>query len=145
MPRSIGRTGNMGNDIKRVAILLAFACISGCTTGTALVTGQERSPIDTGAVTLYSELPAHYEVVGIIEAASDVRISAEAAQKRAFAELKKQAAKIGANGVIEWEVHNILNAVSPYDRTTGETSLHWVKTKIVKGTAINVASIGRSE
>ena len=69
----------MENDIKLVAILLACACISGCTTGTAVVTGQESSPIDIGAVTLYSELPAHYEVVGIIEAASDVRISAEAA------------------------------------------------------------------
>ena len=145
MTRSNGRTGHQGNDIKLVTILLAFACISGCTTGTAVVTGQERSSIATGAVTLYSELPAHYEVVGIIEAASDVRISAEAAQKRAFAELKKQAAKIGANGVIQWEVHNILNAVSPKDRTTRIPSLHWVKTKMVKGTAIYVASIGRSE
>ena len=135
----------MENDIKLLATVLAFACISGCTTGTAVVTGQERSQNDPAAVTFYGEPPAHYEVVGIIEAASDVRISAEAAQKRAFAELKKQAAKIGANGVIEWEVHNILNAVSPKDRTTRIPSLHWVKTKMVKGTAIYVASIGRSE
>ena len=109
------------------------------------MTGQERSPIDTGAVTLYSELPAHYEVVGMIEAASDVRFSAEAAQKRAFVELKKQAAMIGANGVINWEVHNILNARDVYDRTTGDVSPRWIKTKIVNGTAIYVASIGRSE
>ena len=133
------------NDIKLVVTLLAFACIGGCTTGTAVVTGQERSPIDTGAVTLYSELPTHYVVVGIVEAASDVIFSAEAAQKRAFVELKKQAAMIGANGVINWEVHNILNARDVFDRTSKDLSLRWVKTKIVKGTAIYVASIGRSE
>ncbi len=51
--------------------LLAFACIGGCTTGSAVATGQERSPIDPAAVTLYFDPPADYEVVGIVEAASD--------------------------------------------------------------------------
>ena len=72
MGRYIGRNENMENDIKLLATVLAFACISGCTTGTAVVTGQERSQNDPAAVTLYAEPPAHYEVVGIVEAASGV-------------------------------------------------------------------------
>ncbi len=52
---------------------------------------------------------------------------------------------IGANGVSNWEVHNILKARDVYDRTAKDASLRWVKTKMVKGTAIYVASIGRSE
>ena len=68
--------------------LLPFAYISGCTTatGSAIVTGQERSPIDPAAVTLYADPPAHYEVVGIVEAASEIFLFDEAAQERAFAE-----------------------------------------------------------
>ncbi len=76
------------NDIKLVVTLLAFACISGCTTGSAIVTGQERSPIDPAAVTLYYDPPADYDVVGIVEAASDVfPFYNKTAIERAFAEL----------------------------------------------------------
>ncbi len=72
MPWRIRRYGNKGNDIKLVVTLFTFACISGCTTGTAVMTGQECSPIDPAAVTLYAEPPSHYEVVGIVETASSV-------------------------------------------------------------------------
>ncbi len=141
-----GRNRNRGNDIKLVATLLAFAFISGCTTGSAVVTGQERSPIDPAAVTLYDDPPADYEVVGIVEAASDVFfISTEPAQERAFAELKEQAAKIGANGVIDWEVGEIKEMISHVDANTGISYPGWQTTKTVRGTAIFVASISRSE
>ncbi len=146
MPWRIGRYGNKGNDIKLVATLLAFAFISGCTTGSAVVTGQERSPIDPVGVTLYDEPPAAYEVVGIVEAASDViLISTEVAQERAFAELKEQAAKIGANGVIDWEVGEIKEMVSHYDPNAGTHYSGWQITKTVRGTAIFVTSNSRSE
>ncbi len=134
------------NDIKLVVTLLAFACISGCTTGSAVVTGQERSPIDPAAVTLYDDPPADYEVVGIVEAASDVfLISTEAAQERAFAELKEQAAKIGANGVIGLEVGEIQEMVYRHDPNAGTSYPAWEVTKTVRGTAIFVISNSRSE
>ena len=114
-----------GNDIKLVATLLAFACISGCTTGSAVATGQERSPIDPATVTLYAEPPAEYEVVGIVEAATDVNFintkgarerAFKAAQERVFAELKEQAASIGANGVIDWEVGEITEPGTSFEK-----------------------------
>ena len=141
-----GRNRNRGNDVKLVATLLAFAFISGCTTGSAVVTGQKRSPIDPVAVTLYDDPPADYEIVGAVEAASDViLISTETAQERAFAELKEQAAKIGANGVIGWEVGEITKLVSHYDPNAGTHYPGWQTTKTVSGTAIFVTSNSRSE
>ncbi len=135
-----------GNDIKLVATLFAFACISGCTTGSAVATGQERSPIDPAAVTLYYDPPADYEVGGIIEAASGVFLFYDkTAEERAFAELKEQAATIGANGVIDWEVGETVEWNSVYDVNTGMTSPQRSKTITVTGTAIYVTSTSRSE
>ena len=154
MRRCIGRTENIGNNIKLVTTLLVFTCINGCTTGSAVVTGQERSPIDPAAVTLYVKPPAEYEVVGIVEAATDVNFintkgarerAFKAAQERVFAELKEQAASIGANGVIDWEVGEIKERYSHYDPNTGMSYPKEQITKTVRGTAIFVASSSRSK
>ena len=67
------------------------------------------------------------------------------AEERAFAELKEQAAMIGANGVIEWEVGEIVEWNSVYDVNTGITSPQRSKTITVTGTAIYVTSTSRSE
>ncbi len=126
--------------------LLAFACIGGCTTGSAVATGQERSPIDPAAVTLFFEPPADYEVVGIVEAASDAfPIYNKTALERAFAELKEQAAKIGANGVIGWEVGETQEMIWHYDPNAGTSYPGWQITRTVRGTAIFVTSNSRSE
>ncbi len=110
------------------------------------MTGQERSPIDPAAVTLYAEPPAHYEAVGIVEAASGVFFFYDkAAEERAFAELKEQAATIGANGVIEWEVDEIWGTRPLYNSVTGQFSEWPQLRKVVKGTAIYVTSNSRSE
>ena len=140
------RHGNKGNDIKLAVTLLAFACIGGCiTSGSAVVTGQERSPIDPAAVTLYIEPPAQYDVVGIVDAVSDIEFFDEAAQERAFVELKKQAAKIGANGVIEWEIDEVWGTRKLYNSVTGDFSDWPQLRKTIKGTAIYVTLNSRSE
>ncbi len=128
--------------------LWAFACIGGCTTGSAVVFGQERSPIDPAAVTLYDEPPTDYEEIGIVEAASDVLFLIffdKSAIERAFAELKDQAAMIGANGVIDWEVGEIEKWGTHYDPNTGIYSPSRRITKTVTGTAILVTSNRQSE
>lgn len=141
-----GRPRNGEIDVKLIATLLAFAFISGCTTGSAVVTGQERSPIDPAAVTLFDDPPADFEVIGIVEASSDViLISAETALERALDELKEQAAKIGANGVIDREVDETRKMVSHYDPNAGTHYPGWQTTIIVSGTAILVASTSRSQ
>jgi len=49
---------------------------------------------------LIIEDPKKYEVIGIVKASSDSGWTAQQEMDYAIAELKKQAAKLGANGVI---------------------------------------------
>jgi hypothetical protein len=80
-------------------IVSALALVS-CASGSAIVTGDIRPAINSSEVRLYLDPPAEYETIGIVEAASDVEFSSQAAQDRAIEELKEQAARIGANGVL---------------------------------------------
>ncbi|MFP8487634.1 hypothetical protein ACKGJO_00905 [Gracilimonas sp. Q87] len=88
-------------DAFRTSVL--FVCLLtliSCATGSSIVTGTVRPAINPDDVKLYLEPPMEYETIGIVEASSDVEISSQAATDRAIKELKKQAAKIGANGVL---------------------------------------------
>lgn len=89
-----------------VTIILCLAVLVGCATGSVIITGNVRSAIDPVEVKIYLELPSQYEIIGIVEASSDVEFSSQAAQDRVITELKNQAAKIGANGVILINVGN---------------------------------------
>ena len=80
--------------------LFLLLILFGCATGSSIVTGKARPTISPSEVKIYLEPPSQYETVGIVEASSDVEFSSQAAQDRAINELKAQAAKIGANGVI---------------------------------------------
>ncbi len=85
----------------KISILFCyFIFLIGCATGSHIITGEARQPIDPSQVKLYLDLPDEYEKIGIVEASSDVEFSTQAAQDRAIQELKNQAAKIGANGVL---------------------------------------------
>jgi hypothetical protein len=77
-----------------------------CVGGSAVITGNVRPAIDPSEVKIYLEPPSQYEIIGIVEASSDVEFSSQAAQDRVMTELKKQAAKIGANGVLLINVGN---------------------------------------
>lgn len=83
------------------AVSIAFLiALFGCATGTSIVTGKVRPAKNPSEVKLYLEPPTKYETIGIVEASSDVEFSSQAALDRAIQELKAQAAKIGANGVL---------------------------------------------
>lgn len=82
---------------------ILFVCLLtmvGCATGSSIVTGDVRPATNPDDVKLYLDPPQEFETIGIVEASSDVEISSQAATNRAIKELKKQAAKIGANGVL---------------------------------------------
>lgn len=82
-------------------LIIAAACallMAGCTTGTHIVMGKQRTPIKPEDVTLYQTPPAHFEAVGIVNSTTPGRFQYN--MDSAVEELKVQAAKIGANGVI---------------------------------------------
>lgn len=80
-----------------ILILLAF---TSCATGTALVVGKPRNAINFESVKFYLEEPETYETIAIVEASSSSGFSSQQRQDYATEELKKQAAKLGANGIL---------------------------------------------
>ena len=90
--------------MKKILYLIVVALIivaNSCATGTALVTGIQRPATDPKSVVLYTETPNfEYEVIGIVTASSDAGWTEQEELNYAVEELKRQAAKIGANGVI---------------------------------------------
>ena len=88
-------------QILRITItIFIITALFGCATGSVIITGQTRPAIDPTEVKIYLNPPSQYETIGIVEASSDVELSTQAAQDRVIEELKKRAAKIGANGVL---------------------------------------------
>lgn len=86
--------------IRIMILLLSFAVLFNCSTGSSIVTGKVRPAITPNEVKIYLDAPSKYETIGLVESSSDVEFSTQAAQDRVINELKSQAAKIGANGVL---------------------------------------------
>lgn len=78
---------------------LLFICfiLFSCASGTAFVTGKKRPYVNPDRISIYTE---DYEVIGIVSASSDSGFTDQGSLNYAIAELKKQAGKIGANGII---------------------------------------------
>lgn len=86
---------------KNFTHLLLILLLVGCASGSALVTGEPRDPIDPSLVKIYRTAPTDkFERIGIVKSEAVEMLSEQEAVDRAVNELKKQAAKIGANGVI---------------------------------------------
>lgn len=81
---------------------LLFICfiLFSCASGTAFVTGKKRPYVNPDRISIYTEPPEDYEVIGIVSASSDSGFTDQGSLNYAIAELKKQAGKIGANGII---------------------------------------------
>ncbi|ALM66747.1 hypothetical protein FORC4_1774 [Vibrio parahaemolyticus] len=88
------------SKIKVGLVVVVLSFLNACASGSAIVTGVKRPALDFNQVRLYLEAPEQYETIGIVKASSDAGITQQASQDYAVEELKKQAAKIGANGVI---------------------------------------------
>lgn len=86
--------------LKRIIICSLFIILTGCASGSVIVTGEKRTPTDPSMVKLYLEAPPDYEVIGIVNSSSDMGWTEQGSQDYAVREIKYQAAKLGANGVI---------------------------------------------
>ncbi len=87
--------------LRQISFLIVALLLVGCTTGSTLVTGTKRDPIDPSQVVVYRNAPdTKFEYIGIVKSESEEIFSQQEALDRAVEELKKQAAKIGANGII---------------------------------------------
>lgn len=83
------------------ALLVITAVLTGCASGSALVTGQARPAIEEHtAVRILTKMPKGAEEIAIVKASSDAGLTEQGSLDYAVDELKKQAAKVGANAVV---------------------------------------------
>ena len=81
-------------------VVMAALALTSCASGSAIVTGKTRTPVAPEQVKLYLEPPASFETIGLVNASSDSGWTEQDSMNYAIAELKKQAGKLGANGVL---------------------------------------------
>lgn len=96
---------NTGADTmtyKFCALLLILLALSACSTSSRQIVGQKRPPIEVSEVQIYQIKPAEYEQIAFIQASSKnaLSFSDEGMQDVAIERLKKEAAALGANGVL---------------------------------------------
>jgi hypothetical protein len=80
--------------------LFALILLAGCTTGTHKVTGSIRPAISPDQVIVYYSMPAHSRVIGTVTAQSFAGLTEQEARDGALEEVKAEAAKLGANGLV---------------------------------------------
>ena len=84
--------------MKIFTLFLALGLLGGCSTGSHIITGNVRTAISADAVKVYTDAPEKYEKIGFVTA-SYAGVG-QRAMDLAMSELKNQAGKIGANGVL---------------------------------------------
>jgi hypothetical protein len=88
--------------MKHIALIpLAFlVLIMGCTSGSHKVTGTLREPVPPEAVKIYSTMPPHAEVVGLVSAYSFGGTTLQDANQDALQKLRIEAGRLGANAIV---------------------------------------------
>ena len=118
---------------------LAVLLVAACASGSAIVTGIRRPPISPEQVKILLEPPSAFEVIGLVSASSDAGWTEQGSVDYAIAELKKQAAKLGANGVLIVASGETTNSMIVGQGTSHPYSVP-VTAKTVQGKAIFVKS-----
>ena len=79
----------------------ALALLCGCTTSHVLV-GPTRAPANPAAVRVYYAPPKHYEAIALVSADSKAsfQITAQGRVDAALERAKREAASLGANGLL---------------------------------------------
>ena len=113
------------------ALIVTTLALAGCASGSAIVTGTKRPPLEPDKVVLYLEPPAQFEVIGLVSASSGSGWTQQMSVDYALKELKAQAARLGANGLI------LSPTVGTESSVLGDMS---VSAKTVQGKAIYVTS-----
>jgi hypothetical protein len=90
--------------LRRLTALAGFIvlAVSACATDSVIVTGTARPPISPAEVKIYSQPPAIFEEIAILNASKSVAFTTggQKTVDKVIAGLKEQAAKVGANGIL---------------------------------------------
>lgn len=82
------------------ALSLGALILSGCVSGSQVVTGTARTPVPPYNVTVYTEAPAGAEIIGLVSANSTASLSWDKAKVQCIEKMREKAGAIGANGIV---------------------------------------------
>ncbi len=88
--------------VRKLALLAAAGLLAACANTSHVITGKPRAAIDPAQVALYTNPPAKYEEIAVIDASSQMSFAFGDQKKMdaVIVRLKKEAASLGANGVL---------------------------------------------
>jgi hypothetical protein len=84
------------------SVLMVIAALAGCAASSVVITGPVRGAISPDAVRIYTSAPEKFEEVAVLNASRKAVSSAggERAIDKVIDEMRIQAAKLGANGLL---------------------------------------------
>ncbi|MCF7750219.1 hypothetical protein KQ945_05645 [Bacillus subtilis subsp. subtilis] len=86
--------------IRSIAVLGMLLALAGCASTSKVMLGQARAPVDPASVQIYSTPPAGSVEIAQLESSSAVGFGTQGQTDAAVLRLKREAAALGANGVI---------------------------------------------
>lgn len=86
----------------RLGWIAGVLALAGCATSSHVLVGTPRPPIAPESVRVYLQPPPKFEQIATIEATSQGSLALTSQQNmdKAIERLKKEAAKVGANGIL---------------------------------------------
>ena len=95
------------NNFKLLFLLISLLLAKACYPVSHVIIGETRTPIEYTDVKVYIDYPDNYEKIAIVEAGSDlaikdisIDITHQQKTNKALERLKKEAALLGANGIV---------------------------------------------
>ena len=117
-------------QFKLLLLSLSLFLTKACYPVSHVIVGETQIPIDYTDVKVYPDYPDNYEKIAIIEASSDlafkdlsIEFTHQQKTNKALERLKKEAASLGANGVVIQKIStNIKQHLSLNENDKGEIS-----------------------
>lgn len=85
---------------RALLLLFALAILAGCASTSKIMLGPARAPIAPEAVRVYVEPPVRFEEIARLETDSPIGFGTPGQADSAIARLRREAAALGANGVL---------------------------------------------
>ena len=86
--------------MKRILVATIVFALAGCTTSSAIMTGQARDARPASDVRVYLRPPARFESIALVSAMSNAAVSRGGSREKAVSELQRKAGELGANGIL---------------------------------------------
>lgn len=86
--------------LRCVLLLFALALVAGCASTSKVMLGPARAPVAAEAVRVYVDPPARFDEIARLETDSPIGFGTPGQTDSAIARLRREAAALGANGVL---------------------------------------------